>query len=144
MKFIIFLFLIYLISCNVYELNMNREIVYSQLGDAQRIIRFNWNEFNIRREETIIRFQVSIFTKKTKIGFWQGAFSTSTCVPPTYWYMSGNMQQELNNDEGLINWDVPGDIGHNILCQDNPVLDFGIWWIDCDSFTIKSIIITTA
>ena len=121
-----------------------RDITYSQLSDNERMIIFYWENFGINSNEVIKQVKIDIFTKKTKIGNWQGAFGTSTVAEPKYWYMTENMKQTLNDSEGTIIWDIPEEISKIIQYHYDGKLQFGIWWIDCDSFTIKSITIITS
>ncbi len=141
MKVILLIALIVIISCGRYQHIENRDIIYSQLGDNQRMLEFYWANFNINNEDEIItQIQIEITTKKTKIGNWQGAFGTTTTIAP-FLYITENMQQAINDDIGLIIWHVPDNIGR--IIKKDGILKFGIWWIDCDSFHINSIIIET-
>ena len=144
MKTLIFLYLSILISCNVHQINVMREITYSQLGDGDRMITFYWENFGINSNEIITQVQFEIFTKKTKIGNWQGAFGTSTINEPNYWYITENMIQTINDKEGIIIWNIPEDLRKNIKYHSEGIFQFGIWWIDCDSFTIRNINIITS
>ena len=143
MKEILLFALIVIISCGIYQHDEYKDITYSQLEDNQRMLQFNWANFNINNEDEIItQIQIEITTKKTKIGNWKGVFGTTTTIAP-FLYITENMQQAINDDKGSIIWDVPDTIGRNIE-KKNGILQFGIWWIDCDSFQIKSIIIITS
>ena len=142
MKIIVLFILISLISCKRYEFHVNRDIIYSQLGDEERKIKFRWNEFGISKEDIITKVEVEIFTKKIKIGRWQGEFGTSINIDP-FWFSSGNIQQELCDNTGVITWDVGENIGAHIADQPEGQFLFTIWWIDCDSFSLKKIIIHT-
>lgn len=136
--------LIILISCNEHKITILEDITYSQLGDNERMIYFHLENFKINNDEVIKQVKIDISTTKTKIGIWQGVFGTSTIVKPDYWYMTENMKQSLNDNEGSIIWDVPEEIREIIQCHYDGKLLFGIWWIDCDSFTIKSVTIITS
>ena len=142
MRIILFFILISLISCKRYEFNVNRDIIYSQLGDEERKIKLRWNDFGISKEDIITRVEVEIFTKKIKIGRWQGEFGTSINIEP-FWFSSGNRQEELCDNTGVIAWDVGENIGAHIADQSDGQFLFNIWWIDCDSFSLKKIIIHT-
>ena len=54
------------------------------------------------------------------------------------------MIQTINDNEGIIIWNIPEDIRKNIKYNSEGVFQFGIWWIDCDSFTIRNINIITS
>ena len=140
-KFLLFI-LISLTSCGMHEYNINRDITYSQLGDEDRKMHFRWNDFGINKQEVITKVEVEISTKRIKSGRWQGEFGTSINIEP-FWYSTENMQQELNDNEGFITWNVQGNIGMHIADQPNGEFVFTIWWIDCDSFTLKKIIVHT-
>ena len=142
MRIILFFILISVISCKQYEFNVNRDIIYSQLNDEERKIRFRWNDFGISKEDIINKVEIEIFTKKIKIVRWQGEFGTSINVDP-FWVNSGNRQQELCDNTGVITWDIEENIRGHIADQPDGELLFTIWWIDCDSFSLKKIIIHT-
>ena len=142
MKIILLFILISLISGSTYEININREIIYSQLKDEERFIKFSWNDFKINKDETITKVEVEISTKKIKIGRWQGEFRTSTDIEP-FWYSTENNTQEINDDNGVIIWNVNNEIGSHILHQPDGHFLFTIWWIDCDCFTIDKITVYT-
>ena len=142
MKALIFLYLSILISCNMHQINVMREITYSQLGDNDRMITFYWENFAINSNEIITQVQFEIFTKKTKIGNWQGVFGTS--IEPNGWYTTENMIQTINDNNGIIIWNISEDIRKNIKYYSEGIFQFGIWWIDCDSFTNRNINIITS
>ena len=61
-----------------------------------------------------------------------------------YWYITENMIQTINDKEGIIIWNIPEDLRKNIKYHSEGIFQFGIWWIDCDSFTIRNINIITS
>ncbi len=143
LKYILFFSLIILLCCNTYKIDFMREITYSQLGDNDRMITFYWENFGIKSDEVINQVVFEISTKKIKIGNWQGEFGTSLMYEP-YWYHSDTIIQSLNDSEGTIVWNIPEDIKDKIKAKYDGIFKFGIWWIDCDSFTLKSITIITS
>ena len=142
LKYILFFSTFILLYCERHQINVMSEITYSQLGDNERMIKFYWENFGIQRDEVITHVEIEISTKKIKIGNWQGAFGTSLTVEP-YWFSTENMIQSLNDCEGTIVWNIPENIRRIIKDKEDGVLQFGIWWIDCDTFLLKSISIIT-
>ena len=137
MKVILLISLIVIISCNTYRMDINRDIVYSNLVDSERMMTFDWSQFGINDGEIISQIQIEITTNKMKVGYWQGVLGTSTTFPP-FWFATENMREPINDNQGFIIWNIPEFINRFIEYR-NGKLQFCIWWIDCDSFTLKSI-----
>ena len=142
LEYFLFYFSFIVLYCEKHQINVMSEITYSQLGDNERCIKFYWENFGIQSDEIITQVQIEISTKKIKIGNWQGQFATSLNVEP-YWYSTENMMHAMNDCEGTITWNIPENIRGIIKHKHDGVLQFGIWWIDCDSFLLKSIAIIT-
>jgi hypothetical protein len=126
-----------------YTLNVNKKITYSDLGEDDRMIGFAYEDFGISKGETIKEVQVNISANRN-IGTYVGQFGTSTTDKSAgYWAMGDNINQTINSNSGTITWKVPSDIAEIIQTEYGGEVKFGVWWIDCDQFTIDSVTIKT-
>ena len=62
-----------------------------------------------------------------------------TCALP----ISKDMSQTIDGKSGTITWEVDSATASIIQPSYDGQLKFGIWWIDCDEFTIDSIKVYT-
>jgi hypothetical protein len=126
-----------------YTLNVNKKVTYSNLGEDDRMIGFAYEDFGISKGETIKEVQVNISANRN-IGTYVGQFGTSTTDKSAgYWAMGDNINQTINSNSGTITWKVPSDIAEIIQTEYGGEVKFGVWWIDCDQFTIDSVTIKT-
>ena len=93
--------------------------------------------------EKVTKVEINLSTSKKQIGKWQGAFGSSTSVAPDYWTQSEDMEQTISGKTGSIVWDVDSATSAIIQTQYGGELKFGVWWIDCNKFTIDSITVYT-
>lgn len=126
-----------------YTLDLGQDIDYSKLPDNDKMIGWEWSEFGIGSGETVTKVEVNISSSKN-IGKWQGAFGSSTTVSPDYWTQTDEMSQTINGNKGTITWNVPADTAKIIQTQYGGELKFGIWWIDCQQFTVDSVKVYTS
>lgn len=147
MKYIIgFLCLVLTISASVtgaYENLLDEEIDYSLLPDDDKMLGFPWKDFGIKSGEKIVKVSVFISTTKNYLGKWSGAFGTSTTVPPKYWYMTDDMNEAFTTKTGKITWEIDSATSKIIQQGYDGELKWGIWWIDCNDFTIDKIVVFT-
>jgi len=125
-----------------YTVKPNQSVVCSQLPTDDKMIGWEWSEFGISANEKVSKVEIKISSSKN-IGKWQGAFGSSTKVSPDYWTQSDEMEQIVSGNSGTITWDVDSATADIIQYQYGGELKFGIWWIDCDSFTIDEINVYT-
>ena len=126
----------------VYVIEPNEKIVYSQLPESDKMIGWEWSEFGIPTGEKVKKVEINISASST-IGKWQGAFGSSTSVSPDYWTQSDEMEQTINGKSGAITWNIDSATSEIIQTLYGGELKFGIWWIDCGTFTIDSIKVYT-
>ena len=107
------------------------------------MLPINWSIFTIPKTETITKIEITLTTTAAKLGKLQGAFGSSTGIEPDYWIMTKDMQNTLSGTEDTVTWDVTTDEAKAMQSQSDGQLKFGVWWIDCGTFTIKSCTITT-
>ena len=107
------------------------------------MLPINWSLFTIPKGETITKIEVEISTDATKLGKWQGAFGSSTGIEPDYWIMTDDMEQALDGTKDTVVWKVSKDDAKAMQTQTDGQLKFGVWWIDCGTFTIETCTITT-
>lgn len=147
MKYIIgFLCLVLTISASVtgaYENLLDEEIDYSLLPDDDKMLGFPWKDFGIKSGEKIVKVSVFISTTKNYLGKWSGAFGTSTTVPPKYWYMTDDMNEAFTTKTGKITWEIDSATSKIIQQGYDGELKWGVWWIDCNDFTIDKIVVFT-
>ena len=147
MKYIIgFLCLVLTISASVtgaYENLLDEEIDYSLLPDDDKMLGFPWKDFGIKSGEKIVKVSVFISTTKNYLGKWSGAFGTSTTVPPKYWYMTDDMNEAFTTKTGKITWEIYSATSKIIQQGYDGELKWGVWWIDCNDFTIDKIVVFT-
>ena len=125
-----------------YTITPNKKIVYSQLPEDDKMIGWEWSEFGIPTGEKVKKVEINISASST-IGKWQGAFGSSTSVSPDYWTQSDEMEQTINGKSGAITWNIDSATSEIIQTLYGGELKFGIWWIDCGTFTIDSIKVYT-
>ena len=124
-----------------YEYIMNEEIDYSILLEDERMIPISWSNFDISFEETIQKVVVFVSTKRNYLGKWSGAFGTSTTVKPEYWTMTEDMAQSFTKKTGAIVWNVDEKTASIIQMLFEGNLKFGVWWFDCNDFTIEKVVV---
>jgi len=124
------------ISDGVYKATVGDTYVYKELG-TDKMLPINWSMFDIPSGENIIKIEVGLSTTATKLGKWQGAFGSSTGVAPDYWIMTDDMEASLSGTEDVVTWEVTADESKAMLTQKDGQLKFGVWWIDCGTFTIE-------
>ena len=145
MKYILVLLCIALALAvdGAYENLVDQEVDYSLLPDDDKMIGFPWKDFNIKAGEKIERVMVFISTTKNFLGKWTGAFGTSTTVSPTYWTMTGDLNKAFTTKTGKITWEIDPDTSKIIQQNYGGELKWGVWWIDCNDFTIDKIVVFT-
>ena len=127
-----------------YEYIVNEEVDYSILLEDERMIPFSWSNFDISFEETVQRILVFVSTKKNYLGKWSGAFGTSTSVAPEYWTMTEDMAQSFTGKTGAISWEVDEKTASIIQMLFEGSFKFGVWWFDCNDFTIEKVVVFTS
>jgi hypothetical protein len=130
-------------ASSTYTLDLNQSVTYSSLPEDDKMIGWEWADFNIPASENVTKVEINISTTKDKIGKWQGAFGSSTTVSPEYWTQTDDMEQTFSGKTGTITWNVDSATSSVIQYGYGGALKFGIWWIDCDTFTIDSIKVYT-
>ncbi|MGN0606235.1 MAG: DUF5620 domain-containing protein, partial [Oscillospiraceae bacterium] len=126
-----------------YEIKPNEKIDYSALPKDDKMIGWEWAEFGIPATAKVKKVEINISTTADKIGKWQGAFGSSTKVSPDYWTQTEEMEQTISGKTGTITWNVDSATADIIQYNYGGELKFGIWWIDCGTFTIDSIKVYT-
>ena len=130
------------ISDGVYKATIGDTYVYKELG-TDKMLPINWSLFTIPKSETITKIEVEISSTEKKLGKWQGAFGSSTGIEPDYWIMTDDMEQTLDGTKDTVVWEVSKDEAKAMQTQTDGQLKFGVWWIDCGTFTIETCTITT-
>jgi hypothetical protein len=130
------------VSDGVYKATLGDTYVYKELG-TDKMLPINWSLFTIPKGETITKIEVEISTDAAKLGKWQGAFGSSTGIEPDYWIMTDDMEQALDGTKDTVVWEVSKDEAKAMQTQTDGQLKFGVWWIDCGTFTIETCTITT-
>ncbi len=125
-----------------YEVKLNQSVDYTALPKDDKMIGWEWSDFNIPSDEKPTKVEINISANK-EIGKWQGAFGSSTEVSPGYWTQTDDMEQEFSGNSGTITWDISSADSSIIQTKYGGELKFGIWWIDCQQFTIDSIKVYT-
>ena len=141
MKYILLFALFIFISSNGYHRSMLQPVTYTKLGD-DKMLSWNWADFNIGENETIYLIKVELFSFSNTLGKWRGAIGTTTTQAPDYWYITEDMEDTFTTNEGEITWNVPTEIGE-IIPKTSGQLKFGIWNIDLNTFFIKSLYVET-
>ena len=124
------------ISDGVYKAKVGDSYVYKELG-TDKMLPINWSQFDIPSDETIIKIEVGLSTTAAKLGKWQGAFGSSTGVAPEYWIMTDDMEATLSGTEDSVTWEVTAAESKAMMTQKDGQIKFGVWWIDCGTFTIE-------
>jgi hypothetical protein len=145
MKYILVLLCIALALAvdGAYENKVDQEVDYSLLPDDDKMIGFPWKDFKIPSGEKIERVTVFLSTTKNFLGKWTGAFGTSTTVSPTYWTMTDDMNKAFTTKTGTITWEIDPDTSKIIQQNYGGELKWGVWWLDCNDFTIDKIVVFT-
>ena len=130
------------VSDGVYKAKVGDTYVYKELG-TDKMLPINWSMFEIPKSETITKIEIELSTEAAKLGKWQGAFGSSTGIEPDYWIMTDDMEQSLSGTTDTVTWEVSADEAKAMQSQTDGQLKFGVWWIDCGTFTIESCTITT-
>ena len=130
-------------SSGKYTKDLNQAIVYEDLPAGDKMLGWKWSDLGVPAGEKVTKVEINLSTKKKQIGKWQGAFGSSTSVAPDYWTQSEDMEQTISGKTGSIVWDVDSATSEIIQTQYGGELKFGVWWIDCNKFTIDSITVYT-
>ena len=131
-------------SSDGYEIKPNKKVTYSALGEDERMIGFPYEDFDIPTGTKITEVEVNISANKN-IGKYVGQFGTSTTDKENgYWAMGDEITQSISGNSGTISWKVPSDIASIIQTQYGGEIKFGVWWIDCDDFTIDAVRLKTS
>ncbi len=77
MKYILLFALFIFISSNGYHRSMLQPVTYTKLGD-DKMLSWNWADFNIGENETIYLIKVELFSFSNTLGKWRGAIGTTT------------------------------------------------------------------
>ncbi|MCM1528993.1 MAG: glycoside hydrolase family 9 protein [Alistipes sp.] len=128
-------------SSGKYEITPNKTIDYSQLPADDKMIGFKWEDLGVSFDETVESVEVNI-SATGNIGKWEGAFGSTTNQSPDYWTQSTDMSQTISGSKGIITW-KPSASQAAIFNTTDGELKFGVWWIDCGTFTIDSIVVKT-
>ena len=126
-----------------YTKDINKAIVYEDLPASDKMLGWKWSDLGVPAGEKVTKVEINLSTSKKQIGKWQGAFGSSTSVAPDYWTQSEDMEQTISGKTGSIVWDVDSATSAIIQTQYGGELKFGVWWIDCNKFTIDSITVYT-
>ena len=126
-----------------YTKDINKAIVYDELPASDKMLGWKWSDLGVPAGEKVTKVEINLSTSKKQIGKWQGAFGSSTSVAPDYWTQSEDMEQNISGKTGSIVWDVDSATSAIIQTQYGGELKFGVWWIDCNKFTIDSITVYT-
>lgn len=133
-------------SDGCYTMKVNQKVVYSEMPKDDKMIGFKYEDFGIpaSSNEKITKIEVDLSTTKDKVGKWQGAFGSSTKVEADkYWTQTDDMESTINGQKGTITWKMDSATADIIQYGYDGELKFGIWWIDCDTFSIDEIRIYT-
>ena len=130
-------------SSGKYTKDLNQAIVYEDLPASDKMLGWKWSDLGVPAGEKVTKVEINLSTSKKQIGKWQGAFGSSTSVAPDYWTQSEDMEQTISGKTGSIVWDVDSATSAIIQTQYGGELKFGVWWIDCNKFTIDSITVYT-
>ena len=126
-----------------YTKAIHKAIVYDELPAGDKMLGWKWSDLGVPAGEKVTKVEINLSTSKKQIGKWQGAFGSSTSVAPDYWTQSEDMEQTISGKTGSIVWDVDSATSAIIQTQYGGELKFGVWWIDCNKFTIDSITVYT-
>ncbi|MDE7099409.1 MAG: glycoside hydrolase family 9 protein [Ruminococcus sp.] len=128
-------------SGGAFEAKLNQKVDYTALPKDDKMIGWKWADLGVTSgKPTKVEINISA---NGNIGKWQGAFGSSTSVQPDYWTQTEEMQQTFNGNTATITWDISKADSDIIQTKYNGELKFGIWWIDCQQFTIDSIKVYT-
>ena len=127
-----------------YELIVNEEIDHSILLEDERMIPFSWSDFDISFDEKITKIVVFVSTKRNYLGKWAGAFGTSTTVEPEHWIMTDDMSKSFTTKNGTITWNVDEKTADIVQMLFGGSFKWGVWWFDCNDFTIEKVVVFTS
>lgn len=131
-------------TSGVYTLKLNQEVVYANLPEDDKMIGWEWADFNIGADEKIQKVDINISTTEDEIGKWLGAFGSSTTVAKDqYWTQTDEMEMAFESNSATITWDIDSATSAIIQTEYNGVLKWGIWWVDCGTITIDSVVVYT-
>ena len=130
------------IKDGVYKAEIGDTYVYKELG-TDKMLPINWSLFKIPKGETIVKIEIELSTTAAKLGKWQGAFGSSTGEAPDYWIMTDDMEASLSGTSDTVTWEVSAAEAKAIQTQTTGQLKFGVWWIDCGTFTIETCTVYT-
>lgn len=125
-----------------YTLKIGKSVTYSKMGE-DKMFGAQWKLFELPTSDTITEASITISTTKTKLGKWQGAWGSSTSVSPDYWTMTKDLEETFTSTSGSITWEIDSKTAKIIQRQYGGELKWGVWWIDCDTFTIDSMTVKT-
>ena len=127
-----------------YELSVNEDVDYSLMDEDDRMIGWLWKDFGIKSGETIEVCEAHISTTKNALGKWQGAWGSSTKdASAGYWAMTADMAKSFTTSSGIVEWHVNSTIANIIQQEYGGELKWGVWWIDCNDFTIEKLVVYT-
>ena len=141
MKLILIIALFVFVSSNGYHKSMLQPVNFNKLGN-DKMLSWEWSDFHIGENETIYFIKIELFSFSNTIGKFKGAIGTTTTQAPDYWYITEDMLDTFNSNEGAITWHVPKEIGE-IIPKNKGQLKLGIWDIGLKSFYIKSLYVET-
>ena len=147
MKYIILALLVtYALSATsgMYELILDEDYDYSLIEEDERMLGFPWADFKVTKGENIVRVSVFVSTTKNYVGKWQGAWGTSTKLADEgYWYMTKDFGKSFTKKTGIISWEIEPEVSEIIQQEEGGELKWGVWWMDCNDFTIDKIVVYT-
>ncbi len=130
-------------SSGKYTISPKQQIVYSQLPTDDKMIGWEWSGFNIPFNETVNKVEIKISSSSGDIGKWEGAFGSSTKNAPEYWTQTSDMSKNISGNSGTITWDIDSATASTLQYNYGGELKWGVWWIDCGTFTIDEINVYT-
>lgn len=128
------------VSCGTYTTKIGERYVFSQM--SEKMVGWEWAKLGVPAGEKITKVEVTL-SSSSSIGTWSGGFGTSTSVAPDYWKQSDDMSASMGTT-GVAVWNVDSATSNIIQVLYGGVLKFGIWWVNCDSFTIDKIVVYTS
>jgi hypothetical protein len=127
----------------IYNAEIGDKYFYQELGEDDKMIPVNWNIFTIPKNETITKIKITISTTDRKLGTWVGAFGSATSIPPNYWIMTEEMTKSLKGTKDFVIWTLTADEAKAVKSQTTGQIKFGIWYMDCNQFTVEECTIYT-
>ena len=126
-----------------YTKDVNQSVVYDELPAGDKMLGWKWSDLGVPAGEKVTKVEINISTSKKQIGKWQGAFGANMRGVSGYQTQSDDMEQTIDSKTGSIVWNVDSATSEIIQTQYGGELKFGVWWIDCNKFTIDSITVYT-